>query len=172
MGFWRARGSACNLQQACVRLARRGRRRLRLRRLEHDVQDLELQAEGLRAAYVLNQEKLSFSHHLLTQREAESRVLSQKLKRQVAAQGRSLGSLKVLPRQRCRWVLLRAPARCSWGARWPACRWQAHGAAVSPLCGVRVNSRASQPASQPAHKGKFHACEACGIRQASWGAGS
>ena len=61
------------------------------------MQDLELQAEGLRAAYVLNQEKLSFSHHLLTQREAESRVLSQKLKRQVAAQGRTLGSLKVLP---------------------------------------------------------------------------
>ena len=59
------------------------------------MQDLELQAEGLRAAYVLNQEKLNFSHHLLTQREAENRALSQKLKRQMAAQGRTLGSLKV-----------------------------------------------------------------------------
>ena len=64
-------------------------------RLEVEVQDLELQAEGLRAAYVLNQEKLNFSHHILSQREAENRVLVTKLKRQMAAQARTLGTLKV-----------------------------------------------------------------------------
>lgn len=68
-----------------------------LRRLEVEVQDLELQAEGLRAAYVLNKEKLNFSHHILSQREAENRVLVTKLKRQMAAQARTLGSLKVSP---------------------------------------------------------------------------
>ena len=59
-----------------------------------EAQDLELQAAGLRASYVLNQEKLNFSHHILSQREAENRALATKLKRQMLAQARTLGTLK------------------------------------------------------------------------------
>ena len=66
-------------------------------RMEHEVQELEQRTSALRASYLLNQEKLLYTHHVLTQRDAETRTLIPHLKHQLIEQGRVLAELKVRP---------------------------------------------------------------------------
>ena len=70
--------------------------------MEHMVQDMEQRMSSLRAAYLLNQEKLLYTHHVLTQRDAETRTLIPQLKHQLIEQGRILAELKVLCNVDCR----------------------------------------------------------------------
>ena len=66
-----------------------------LNRLGAEVQELVQKTAALRATYALNQEKLLYTHHVLSQQDNETKALIPQLKRQLIEQGRALGQLKV-----------------------------------------------------------------------------
>lgn len=56
---------------------------------------MEQRMSALRASYLLNQEKLLYTHHVLTQRASETRTLVPQLKHHLIEQGRILAELRV-----------------------------------------------------------------------------
>ncbi|KAK9795860.1 hypothetical protein WJX73_008111 [Symbiochloris irregularis] len=62
--------------------------------LEDQTHELMMRTSALRATYCLNQEKLLYMHHVLTQQDSETRALVPQLKKQLLEQGRTLGALR------------------------------------------------------------------------------